>query len=341
MKKVFIVGTSIVALAVIMIVGFVQVKNKHTEQQYITQPSVSQQNSSESKNTSLDEGRKVAVENMLRILDEKALTSEGKIKNYKIDEGYTKNNPMSGQIIRVIINDDNELDIETTLNKYPSRGVTEHGVINLSSKLADLVPPKGQLAEVGKITTKTYKEIAESEYVNNSVGRVSRTNNGYNIGYVFDVNDNRSSSGEQIYAIANVGVVPLNASLSERQKVKEITLLYKNNVEEEKISVEQMEASSDYLKEIIEKYPNAKINIYGHSLGSMNAQYALANVTDYGVINSGHIFNGRNMYKFLSYDQKINASALYSKVYNYIFSREAELLGYKEGEGAVGQVIAA
>ena len=90
---------------------------------------------------------KVAIENMLKIMDEKALTPEGKIKSYKIDESYTKNNPMGGIIVRVIINDDPELDVETTLNKYPSRGKLEHGVIITSEKLSKLVPDKGLLSE--------------------------------------------------------------------------------------------------------------------------------------------------------------------------------------------------
>ena len=35
-----------------------------------------------------------------------------------------------------------------------------------------------------------------------------------------------------------------------------------------------------HLKEVIRKYPNAKIDLYGHSLGSMNIQYALACLTE-------------------------------------------------------------
>ena len=88
---------------------------------------------------------KTAIEKMLKGLDEKALTPEGKIKSYKIDEGYTHKNPMGGLIVRVIINDDPELDVETTLNKYPSRGKLEHGVIITSEKLSKLVPDKGLL----------------------------------------------------------------------------------------------------------------------------------------------------------------------------------------------------
>ena len=85
---------------------------------------------------------KAAIENMLRVLDENALTLEGKIKSYKIDDSYTERNPMGGIEIKLIINDDNELTVKTALNKYPSRGYIQHGMIVTSEKMAKLVPDK-------------------------------------------------------------------------------------------------------------------------------------------------------------------------------------------------------
>ena len=87
---------------------------------------------------------KAAIENMLRVLDENALTPEGKIKSYKIDDSYTERNPMGGIEIKLIINNDNELTVKTALNKYPSRGYIQHGMIVTSEKMAKLVPDKGK-----------------------------------------------------------------------------------------------------------------------------------------------------------------------------------------------------
>ena len=129
MKKVLISIISVIAIIVILIVGKIQMDKYRV------------------KSIVHSEEGKVAIENMLKIMDEKALTPEGKIKSYKIDENYTHNNPMGGLIVRVIINDDPELDVETTLNKYPSRGKLEHGVIITSEKLSKLVPDKGLLSE--------------------------------------------------------------------------------------------------------------------------------------------------------------------------------------------------
>ena len=127
MKKVLIGILTTIAIIATMIIGKIQMDKYRI------------------KSIAHGEEGKAAIENMLKIMDEKAFTSEGKIKSYKIDESYTHKNPMGGVIVRVIINDDPELDVETTLNKYPSRGKLEHGVMSVSPKLAKLTPAKGKL----------------------------------------------------------------------------------------------------------------------------------------------------------------------------------------------------
>ena len=64
---------------------------------------------------------KTAVENMLKKIENKALTSDGKIKSYKIDYSKVKKNPMGGINISVIVNDNEEMILNTTLEKN-SRG---------------------------------------------------------------------------------------------------------------------------------------------------------------------------------------------------------------------------
>jgi len=197
-----------------------------------------------------------------------------------------------------------------------------------------------------------------------------KTENKELVGTLSDTNDSRSDNGEQIYTYtktsgSNEAVSP-DAPLSEREKVEEITILYRGSTNPLKVfsgegmdvlrdwgandipmagkiilggkgATGQLEASSDYLKEMMEKYPNAKVNIYAHSLGSMDAQYSLANVTDYSRIKSAHLYNGPNVYPILSHDQKVNVSALYDKIHNHIDSYDPIGLGYKEGEGTVGK----
>ena len=60
---------------------------------------------------------KTAIENMLKKMENKALTPEGKIKSYKIDFDQVGKNPMGGINISVIVNDNEEMIVNTTLEK--------------------------------------------------------------------------------------------------------------------------------------------------------------------------------------------------------------------------------
>ena len=85
-----------------------------------------------------DEANK-AVESMLKKMDDKALTPEGKIKSYKIDFDKVEKNPMGGINIYLIINDDPEMKLDTTLVKFNKDGKYETGARGISPKLFRLV----------------------------------------------------------------------------------------------------------------------------------------------------------------------------------------------------------
>ena len=85
-----------------------------------------------------DEAKQV-IEKMIREEDDKALTSEGKIKTYKIDFDKVKRNPMGGINIYIIINDDPEMVLDTTLHKSTRGDKYETGARGISPKLDKLV----------------------------------------------------------------------------------------------------------------------------------------------------------------------------------------------------------
>lgn len=85
---------------------------------------------------------KTAIENMLKDIDDKALTPERIIKSYKIDYSKVRKNPMGGINIIIIVNNDDELFIETTLSKYSQNGNYEMGGLGVSRKLSELGIPR-------------------------------------------------------------------------------------------------------------------------------------------------------------------------------------------------------
>ena len=118
MKKILIGILSTVAIIAILIGGKIQMDKYRV------------------KSIVHSEEGKAAIENMLKIMDEKALTPEGKIKSYQIDDSYTERNPMGGVNISIVVNDDKEMMINTTLEKYLSSEKYEINSKAVSPKLS-------------------------------------------------------------------------------------------------------------------------------------------------------------------------------------------------------------
>ena len=108
----------------------------------------------------------------------------------------------------------------------------------------------------------------------------------------------------------------------------------------EKGTTSQLKASADILNDVLVRYPNAKVTVYGHSLGSMNAQYALANVRDISRISGAYIYQGPNIYPVLNKEQRQRVDAIKYRIHNYIDDKDMVPLGYPENRmdsvGVVG-----
>jgi hypothetical protein len=212
-------------------------------------------------------------------------------------------------------------------------------------------------------------EIANKEYKDWSLEEEVRLKEGSFIGSVSQVND--KPSGEQSFVITDQYVSP-TASQAERESVKEVTVLYRgstgldktlekpgdvyrdwvvNNSEmahkiltsEQGNPPPQLVSSAETLKEAMELYPNANFSVYGHSLGSMNAQYAVSDLSleDSQRISGGYFFQGPNIYNVLTFGQQNIATQLTDagKLYNYVDDKDLVPIGYGDGKLSVGRLI--
>ena len=82
---------------------------------------------------------KAVVEKIIKGFDETNLTERGIIKSYRIDQDYSEKNLMGGISIRVIVNNDEEQEIKTVINKYSSSNAYENGIIFTSPKLSKIL----------------------------------------------------------------------------------------------------------------------------------------------------------------------------------------------------------
>ncbi|EAD1624032.1 rhodanese-like domain-containing protein [Listeria monocytogenes] len=188
---------------------------------------------------------------------------------------------------------------------------------------------------------------------------------------------NNKPTGEQTYIITDK-YTPPTASISERNKVKELTILYKGStapangnfnvpkhpdyrdVREDWLDNDiptaiqiphgggstvtpQLKSSAETLKQTMKLYPNAQIYVYGHSLGSMNAQYAIADLDkkDIKRISGGFFYQGPNIYSNLTPKQQDTVKAINAldRLFNFIDRKDYVAIGYGIGDPTIGHLI--
>ena len=133
MKKVLISIISVIAIIVILITG----------EKYWNEYQVKKHEDQVEKMIHGEEV-KTELEHILKLLDKKALTPEGKIKSYKIDEDYSRVDSGDDVAIKVIINDDKDLTVKIAPYKDSKRGALEHRAILTSEKLSGLLSDNGR-----------------------------------------------------------------------------------------------------------------------------------------------------------------------------------------------------
>lgn len=84
----------------------------------------------------------------------------------------------------------------------------------------------------------------------------------------------------------------------------------------------QLKSSAETLKQAMRLYPNAQVYVYGHSLGSMNAQYAIADLDkkDINRISGGFFYQGPNIYSNLTPKQQDTVKAINAldRLFNFV-----------------------
>ncbi|EAG9432392.1 DUF2974 domain-containing protein [Listeria monocytogenes] len=230
------------------------------------------------------------------------------------------------------------------------------------------------------ITDQERVELAQKEYedykLKDKVKILKVNGNEQNIGIVSQKINNKST-GEQSYIITDK-YTPPTASISERNKVKELTILYKGStapangnlnvpkhpdykdVRKDWLSNDiptavqitngggstvtpQLKTSAETLKQTMKLYPNAQIYVYGHSLGSMNAQYAIADLDkkDIKRISGGFFYQGPNIYSNLTPKQQDTVKAINAldRLFNFVDRKDYVPIGYGIGDPAIGHLI--
>lgn len=80
------------------------------------------------------------------------------------------------------------------------------------------------------------------------------------------------------------------------------------------------------------KYPDCKFEVYGHSLGSMDGQYAVSSLDDDEAkrLSGAWVYEGPNIYENLTDAQRKRAKSYQGRVHNYVDQKDLVPLGYPD-----------
>ncbi|EAG6978926.1 DUF2974 domain-containing protein [Listeria monocytogenes] len=222
-----------------------------------------------------------------------------------------------------------------------------------------------------ELAKKEYSKLELKQEVNISISSREKK-----IGNVSQTINNKAA-GQQTYIITEK-YTPPTASHIERSKVKEVTVLYRGSTaptlasgltpfHKDSLDVwtdwgvndiptaiqitngggstvtPQLKTSAETLKQTMKLYPNAQIYVYGHSLGSMNAQYAIADLDkkDIKRISGGFFYQGPNIYSNLTPKQQDTVKAINAldRLFNFVDRKDLVPIGYGIGDPTIGHLI--
>lgn len=194
-----------------------------------------------------------------------------------------------------------------------------------------------------RLTDKERKEIGENTYKDYKEGKQVGIGEGENyklLGWAVDGTRDSLGSGGQVTVVANDRdpsratrvMVLYRGSSGPGSGKPDVRQDWLGNDVPEGLNilqgrqhagdVPQLRAASKELKSVMARFPNAKVDVYGHSLGSMAGQYALSDLSreQSKRINGAWLYEGPNIYSTLNATQKKRADsyARDGRVKNYV-----------------------
>ena len=102
----------------------------------------------------------------------------------------------------------------------------------------------------------------------------------------------------------------------------------------------QLKDASRLLRKTLKDNPGYSVEVYGHSRGSMDGQYAVSSLDEAEAkrIKGAWLYEGPDIYPALNEGQKRRARSYGSRVKNYVDSQDLVPIGYGDDKQAVGQV---
>lgn len=100
----------------------------------------------------------------------------------------------------------------------------------------------------------------------------------------------------------------------------------------------QLKSAAHLLHQTIHEYKGEHFYVYGHSLGAINAQYALANCRHPDRIAGAYLYEGTNIWLLLDQRQRHRVNEMRQKIYNYVDIYDPVTLGITASHHMIGKL---
>ena len=100
----------------------------------------------------------------------------------------------------------------------------------------------------------------------------------------------------------------------------------------------QLKSASKFLNHVNSQFRGSRVYIYGHSLGSINAQFALANCRHPEAIAAAYLYEGTNIWLLLTLKERRCVAKMRERIYNYVDIYDPVTLGITETHHMVGKL---
>lgn len=100
----------------------------------------------------------------------------------------------------------------------------------------------------------------------------------------------------------------------------------------------QLNTASIFLNGMLKEHPRAHFYIYGHSLGAINAEYALVNCSHPQRIIRAYLYEGTNIWLLLTNKQKRRARKIRQKILSYVDIHDPVTLGLTASHRMIGKM---
>lgn len=191
-------------------------------------------------------------------------------------------------------------------------------------------------------------ELARLEYRHLQVGQAVQLSNGVNLGTVWQlaptevrgcvIADSIDDPRELTILFRGSSMIPTDPSSWTTEWLDTNLPIGRALVANSHQIPEELKLAAHWLDDLLKTNPQARAFVYGHSLGSINAQYAISTCHFQRQVVNAWLYEGSNVYRLLNSAERAAATQMKANIHQYIDPLDLLAVGYTDFSHVIGQL---